>query len=213
MIGPSSSHTAGAIRLGRVARQLFGEVPQKAVISLYGSFAETYEGHGTDLALVGGLLDYETDDPRIPQSLQYAEEAGLEVVFAPAKKPAFHPNTASLLLSSAGSEISVTGASIGGGNIEIINVDRFDVKFTGLYPTLVISHEDRPGIIADITAILRTGMINIGYMDVDRKARKGEAMTVIEIDSRMEPAFIDEIRKVNSIYTVRLVDLTERKEL
>ncbi|WP_010273486.1 L-serine ammonia-lyase, iron-sulfur-dependent subunit beta [Paenibacillus senegalensis] len=212
MIGPSSSHTAGAIRLGRVARQLFGELPQKAVIALYGSFAETYEGHGTDLALVGGLLDYETDDPRIPQSLQLAEEAGLEVVFSPAKKPAFHPNTATLQLSSDAIQLSVTGASIGGGNIEIISVDQFDVKFTGLYPTLVISHEDRPGMIADITAILRTMMINIGYMDVDRKARKGEAMTVIEIDTRPEPGLIEVIEKISSVSKVRVVDLTERRK-
>ncbi|GIP32725.1 L-serine ammonia-lyase, iron-sulfur-dependent subunit beta [Paenibacillus sp. J2TS4] len=210
MIGPSSSHTAGAIRLGRVARQLFGELPEKAEITLYGSFAETYQGHGTDLALVGGLLGYETDDELIPHSLEDAEQAGMEVVFIPSNNPAIHPNTAKITLSGNSKELTVVGSSIGGGNIEIVNVNQFDVKFTGIYPTLVIAHQDRPGLIADITAILRTEHVNIGYMDLDRKSRNGEAMTVIEVDSPISDRLIERIRSVDLIHTVGIIDLTER---
>ncbi|MFD0868394.1 MULTISPECIES: L-serine ammonia-lyase, iron-sulfur-dependent subunit beta [Paenibacillus] len=210
MIGPSSSHTAGAIRLGRVARQLFGELPEQAEITLFGSFAETYQGHGTDLALVGGLLDYEPDDSRIPHSLDDAEQAGMKVSFLPSSLPAFHPNTAKIALSGKGKTLSVTGASIGGGNIEIVNVNQFDIKFTGIYPTLVIAHQDRPGMIAEITAILKSEQVNIGYMDLDRKSRNGEAMTVIEVDSPISRELIDQLLKVDMIHTVGTVDLTER---
>lgn len=144
MIGPSSSHTAGAVRLGRVVRQLLGELPKKAEITLYGSFADTYRGHGTDLALIGGLLDYETDDPRIPDAAEEAEALGVEIAFLTSKDKADHPNTVRITLSSDTREVSMMGASIGGGNVEIVNVNQFDVKFTAVYPTLVISHHDRP---------------------------------------------------------------------
>lgn len=210
MIGPSSSHTAGAIRLGRVARQLFGEMPARAVIDLYGSFAETYQGHGTDLALVGGLLDYDTDDARIPDSLDHSEDLGMEVQFIERKTPAAHPNTAEMTLTKGDSQLTVRGASIGGGNVVVDRVDGFDVKFTAIYPTIIISHQDRTGIIADITSALRMLNINIGYMDLDRKRRSGEAMTVIEVDSTIPVELIRELCNINSVTQVRKVDLSER---
>ncbi|GIP37270.1 L-serine dehydratase, iron-sulfur-dependent subunit beta [Paenibacillus sp. J31TS4] len=209
MIGPSSSHTAGAIRLGRVARCLFGSRPEHADITFYGSFADTYQGHGTDLAIVGGLLDYDTDDPRIPTSLDGAEEEGMDVTFRTSRTPAPHPNTARMNLKGGGRELTVTGASIGGGNIEISSINSFDVKFTGMYPTLVLSHEDRPGMIADITAILRIWNMNIGYMDLDRKSRNGEAMTVIEVDSPISGKLAEQIRSIGGMQEVGVVDLRE----
>ncbi|MGO4500510.1 L-serine ammonia-lyase, iron-sulfur-dependent subunit beta [Paenibacillus sp. 2RAB27] len=210
MIGPSSSHTAGAIRLGRVARQLLGELPLKAEITLYGSFADTYRGHGTDLALVGGILDFETDDPRIPQAADEAEALGVAVAFHISKDKADHPNTVGIVLTSESRKVSMRGASIGGGNVEIINVDQFDVKFTANYPTLVISHHDRPGMIADITTLLGSNLINIGFMDLDRKGRNREAMTVIETDASIPAALVEQMLRLNMITDVRKVDLAER---
>jgi L-serine dehydratase len=210
MIGPSSSHTAGAIRLGRVARQLLGELPLKAEITLYGSFADTYRGHGTDLALVGGILDFETDDPRIPQAADEAEALGVAVAFHISKDKADHPNTVGIVLTSESRKVSMRGASIGGGNVEIINVDQFDVKFTANYPTLVISHHDRPGMIADITTLLGSNQINIGFMDLDRKGRNREAMTVIETDASIPATLVEQMLRLNMITDVRKVDLAER---
>jgi L-serine dehydratase len=212
MIGPSSSHTAGAVRLGRVARQLLGEQPKKVEITLYGSFADTYRGHGTDLALIGGLLDYETDDPRIPVAAEEAEALGVEIAFLTSKDKADHPNTVRFILSSDTRELSMTGASIGGGNVEIVNVNQFDVKFTAVYPTLVISHHDRPGMIADITALLGRSEINIGFMDLDRKGRDREAMTVIETDVSIPDSLIQELKNLSMIYEIKKVDLAERGE-
>ncbi|WP_307555748.1 MULTISPECIES: L-serine ammonia-lyase, iron-sulfur-dependent subunit beta [unclassified Paenibacillus] len=212
MIGPSSSHTAGAVRLGRVARQLLGEQPKKVEITLYGSFADTYRGHGTDLALIGGLLDYETDDPRIPVAAEEAEALGVEIAFLTSKDKADHPNTVRFILTSDTRELSMTGASIGGGNVEIVNVNQFDVKFTAVYPTLVISHHDRPGMIADITALLGRSQINIGFMDLDRKGRDREAMTVIETDVSIPDSLIEELKNLSMIHEIKKVDLAERGE-
>ncbi|MBH5316240.1 L-serine ammonia-lyase, iron-sulfur-dependent subunit beta [Paenibacillus sp. GSMTC-2017] len=210
MIGPSSSHTAGAVRLGRVARKLLDEVPNTAEITLYGSFADTYQGHGTDLALIGGILDFETDDPRIPDAAEVAESLGLKIVFLTSKDKADHPNTVRIILSSDNREVTMTGASIGGGNVEIINVNQFDVKFTAIYPTLVISHHDRPGMIADITTLLGRSQINIGFMDLDRKGRDQEAMTVIETDVAVPDSLFEEMKNLSMIFDIKRVDLAER---
>ena len=128
MIGPSSSHTAGAVRLGRVARELFGGQPEQANIVFYGSLAATYSGHGTDLAVTAGLLQFDTDDERIPDSLNVAEESGMKVVFQTSKGPAIHPNTLTITLRSGRRRCQMTGCSIGGGNIEVVQGNGFDHK-------------------------------------------------------------------------------------
>lgn len=213
MIGPSSSHTAGAVRLGRVARQLLGEQPIKAELTLYGSFADTYLGHGTDLALIGGLLDFDTDDPRIPHAAEEAEVLGVEIAFRPSKEKADHPNTVGFVLTSEHGSVSMRGASIGGGNVEIHSVNQFDVKFTANYPTLVISHQDRPGMIAGITAVLGRCGMNIGFMDLDRKGRDGDAMTVIETDAQVTDGLLNELKGLAMIQKIRVVDLAERGDM
>jgi L-serine dehydratase len=210
MVGPSSSHTAGSVRLGRTARKLMGELPHRADIIFYGSFAETYQGHGTDLAIIGGLLDYDTDDLRIPLSIVNAERLGMEINFKKGKGQSWHPNTAKISLETDKQELTVIGSSIGGGNIEISNINGFDVQFTSMYPTLVIVHDDRPGMIADVTHIFRREEINIGHMDVDRKGRSKEAMTVIEIDGPISEEIIHEIEAMSCVHKVNKVDLTER---
>lgn len=208
MVGPSSSHTAGAVRIGRVARHILGELPEKADIWFYGSFADTYQGHGTDLAIVGGLLDFDTDDARIPSSLTIAGQLGFDIAFKEGKGQFPHPNTAKLIVAASGREVTVTAASIGGGNIEVLGVNEFDVKFTAMYPTLILFHDDRPGMIADVTRVLSRENVNIGHMSVDRKGRSGEALTVIDTDNSITGEVIAEIAQLSTVRDVRLVDLT-----
>jgi len=207
MVGPSSSHTAGAARLGRVARQLLGEPPGRADIVFYGSFADTYRGHGTDLAVVGGLLDWATDDERIARSFEHAEAASLKIAIRAGKAVTAHPNTAKIKLAGGARAVEVIGASIGGGNIEVHAVDGFDVKFTALYPTLLIAHRDRPGMLAEVTAALSREGVNIGYADVDRKSRSGDALTVIETDSPPSASLLDQLRGLKDVRDVRAIDL------
>ncbi|MFB9329100.1 L-serine ammonia-lyase, iron-sulfur-dependent subunit beta [Paenibacillus aurantiacus] len=213
MIGPSSSHTAGAARIGRFARQLLGITPAEAEITFFGSFAATYEGHGTDIAIVGGLLDWQTDDPRIPKSLQFAEEQGLTVAFREGRGAFSHPNTAKLLLRAQSGdtprEVAVTGTSIGGGNIEITAIDGFSVKLTGIYPTLVIRHKDWTGVVASVTDAMRRSRTNIAFMSVDRKARSGDALTVLELDSPITKTLIAEINQIETVTAVHAVNLQE----
>lgn len=212
MIGPSSSHTAGAVRLGKTARQVLGGLPEQAEIVLYGSFATTYRGHGTDLALVAGLLGFDTDDARIKSALAIAEASGLDVAFKASKLPSAHPNTATMRLKGNGRAAAVTGCSIGGGNIEIVSIDQFDVKFTASYPTLLIFHDDRPGIIAEITDVLKQAHANIGYMEVDRKSRNGDALTVIESDEPLAPNCIGRIEGLSNVRRVCVIDLAAGEE-
>ncbi|GGG19560.1 L-serine ammonia-lyase, iron-sulfur-dependent subunit beta [Paenibacillus abyssi] len=211
MIGPSSSHTAGAVRLGRTARRILGCLPEQADIVIYGSFAATYQGHGTDLAITAGLLDYDTDDMRIKDAAVLAEEAGLKVKFHTSSLPVAHPNTVKIMVRNGEREESVTGCSIGGGNIEIVSVNHFDIKFTAGYPTLLIFHKDRPGLIADITDIVKQAGANIGYMEVDRKSRKGDVLTVIESDEAITSALICRMEQIPDIQRVCLIDLTSKE--
>jgi L-serine dehydratase len=211
MVGPSSSHTAGAVRIGRVARHILGDLPEKADILFYGSFADTYRGHGTDLAIVGGLLDFDTDDSRIPSSLAIAEHLGIDIAFKEGKGQFPHPNTAKVIVRCGEREVIVTGASIGGGNIEVLGVNEFDVKFTAMYPTLILFHNDRPGMIADVTRVLSRENVNIGHMSVDRKGRSGEALTVIDTDNTLTEDVIREIAQLATVRDVRLVDLTANR--
>jgi L-serine dehydratase len=209
MIGPSSSHTAGAVRIGRAARQLFGVQPERAVISLYRSFADTYRGHGTDIALAAGLLDWDTNDPRIPDALQHAEQAGMEIVFQTVQGTAVsHPNTAEIEMTAGGRSKTVTGVSIGGGNIEITAVDDFNVRCSGMYPTVAILHRDRVGMLAEITGLFSKHSLNIGSLNVDRKGRSGEAMTLIEADGKLEPRLLSELYELSGISEIRAVDLS-----
>ncbi|CAG7618970.1 L-serine ammonia-lyase, iron-sulfur-dependent subunit beta [Paenibacillus allorhizosphaerae] len=209
MVGPSSSHTAGAVRLGRIARSLLDAEPQWAEIGLFGSFADTYRGHGTDLALIGGLLGYDPDDARLVRSAEEARQAGLQVTIAPSHGLAAHPNTAEIRLGAADSVITVRGASIGGGNVEIERVNEFDVRFTGSYPTLLVFHADRKGMIAEITGLLSGSGINIGSMDVDRAGRNGNALTVIESDLVVPASLLSSIAALPDVQTVRMIDIME----
>ncbi len=202
MIGPSSSHTAGAARIGRVARSLFGRKPKYATISFYGSFAKTYRGHGTDVAIVGGILDYDTFDTRIVDALTIAKQEGIEVKMTAEDAITDHPNTARVIIGDDDDKIEVVGISIGGGKIEITELNGFELRLSGNHPALLIVHNDKYGAIAGVANILAKHEINIGHMEVSRKEKGKEALMVIEIDQNADEIIINELNSLPIVQQV-----------
>lgn len=206
MIGPSSSHTAGACRLGRVTRKILGDRPVKARIGLCGSFAQTYRGHGTDKAIIAGILDLHTYDARLRHALDLAQTEGLEYEFYCTSLPGAHPNTAILELTGKnGGSCRVVGASIGGGNIIVTNINGLDVQFTGQYNTLIVLHQDTPGVIAAVTNTMAYSGTNIGNFRLSRPQKGGEAVMTIEVDGDVSDAMISWLRQLPHIINVVLV--------
>ncbi|MDO5326208.1 MAG: L-serine ammonia-lyase, iron-sulfur-dependent subunit beta [Clostridia bacterium] len=207
MIGPSSSHTAGAARIGRVARQLLGEKPVKAVVSFHGSFEKTYVGHGTDRAVTGGLMDMGVDDERLRRSLKLAKEEGLDISFQPVHLRDAHPNTVVVdVTGESGKHVTVQAASIGGGRIMVQYLDGLEVGFSGERTTLVIRHTDAPGAIAMVTHILSGVQINIATMRVFRREAGGEAIMAIELDQRPQDNLIAALKILPAVSDVTLLD-------
>ncbi|SUM77946.1 L-serine dehydratase beta subunit [Staphylococcus saprophyticus] len=205
MVGPSSSHTAGAVRIGLVARDLFNQLPKQADIYLYGSFMETYKGHGTDVALVGGLLGYDTDDDRIQTSLETVEEAGMKVNFIEMAEERSHPNTAIINMRDGDKEISVEGVSIGGGKIEVVAINGFNIAISGNYPALLVFHKDTFGTIGRVANILGDSSINVGSMQVSRKEKGDQALMTCELDDAVNDEIIEKIENVDGVVTVSLM--------
>lgn len=194
MTGPSSSHTAGAARIGRMAYKLTKPPMTSAEVTLYGSFAETGPGHGTDKALVAGLLGMEPDDRRLRYSLLLAEEAGLDIVVRLSEDEVKHPNTAHIrTLNEAGEALELTGVSVGGGNILITEINGLEVEFTGQLPTVIFKQNDVPGVINHVTSILAEERLNVAFMRVFRDTKRGTAYMVIETDTPIERAVLDRI--------------------
>lgn len=203
MIGPSSSHTAGAARLGKMARCIFGNTPKKVDMTLYGSFAKTYKGHGTDRALLGGLLGFKEDDKRIRNAKELAGEAGLDYTFIESPLDIGHPNVVKFdLYGDNNRHMSVVGRSIGGGQIMITEVDGNDMSITGDEFTLVVFHEDRPGAISLISQALSESDINIASMRVFRKGKYKDAVMVITTDSVVNPITVQFMRECPGIQDV-----------
>ncbi|MEY8337782.1 L-serine ammonia-lyase, iron-sulfur-dependent subunit beta [Lachnospiraceae bacterium 62-35] len=203
MIGPSSSHTAGAVRLGRVAWKVLGEEPVKAEIELSGSFAQTYKGHGTDKALIAGIMGMHSYDENIKCSLEIAKKKGLTYQFKKVDIPAAHPNTARILLYGRdGAEAAVEGASIGGGNILVDKVNGMDVAFTGQYNTILVRHYDRPGAIAAVTNFMAYSDVNIGNFRLSRQRKGGEAIMTIEIDGNPPKNLMEQLKMLPHIIGV-----------
>lgn len=205
MVGPSSSHTAGAVRIGLVARDLFNQLPSQVDIYLYGSFMETYKSHGTDVALVGGLLGYDTDDDRIQTSLEAAESAGMKVNFIEMAEERSHPNTAIINMRNAEKEISVEGVSIGGGKIEVVAINGFNIAISGNYPALLVFHKDTFGTIGKVANILGDSSINVGSMQVSRKEKGDQALMTCELDDAINKDIIEKIKNVDGVVTVSLM--------
>ena len=201
MIGPSSSHTAGAVRIGKIVSSIFGEDPTEVEFQLFNS--KTYRGHGTDLALVAGILGMDTDDPRIPNSLEIAHERGIRIVWSIQKESnAPHPNTTTITVKNDHKTISVTGISIGGGNIQVTELNGFAISLNMNTPTIIIVHQDVPGMIAHVTEALSRYDINIAQMNVTREKAGEKAIMIIEVDSRNCDEAIELIRQIPHLHNV-----------
>ncbi len=187
MVGPSSSHTAGAVRIGNVSRKLLGDEIKEARIGLHGSFLATGKGHGTDKALIAGLMGFAVDDDRIPNSFALAAEKGMGFSFSAIDLgEEAHPNSARLELTSvSGRQLEIVGASVGGGRIMIKELDGLEANFSGDYPTLIVHNEDQPGHVAEVTSMLQHKSVNIATMQLYRSGRGGHAVMVIECDQEI----------------------------
>lgn len=206
MIGPSSSHTAGAERIGRAAKMIFGKPVVSARFLLHGSFATTYKGHGTDRALAAGILGLDADDERLPESFALAEEQGIALFFEPADLGDVHPNTVEAELTGAdGEKIRVRGSSIGGGSIRITAIDGEPVDFDGSLPVLILKHKDQQGMISRITFTIAMQGINIANLRVSREEKGETATTIVESDSVVPEGAVKEIESLAGVLSVRAV--------
>ena len=204
MVGPSSSHTAGAVRIGYVARQLFGEEVREAKILLYGSFLATGKGHGTDKALTAGLLGMQTDDYRIPKSI--------EIAFGEAVLKEAHPNTAQLYLKGiSGKTMELVGQSLGGGRINIAEIDGIETNFSGENPTLIVHNLDQPGHVSEVTSMLAHKGVNIATMQLYRSSKGGKAVMVVECDQEVPQEGIRWLERVEGVLKVTYLGKSEEK--
>ncbi|MDO5563730.1 MAG: L-serine ammonia-lyase, iron-sulfur-dependent subunit beta [Eubacteriales bacterium] len=205
MIGPSSSHTAGAARLGRTALKILGEKANYALIEFSGSFAKTYKGHGTDKAIIAGILGFHSYDERIKDSLSIAKNNNLNYEIKTVQIPDTHPNTARMTLKGENSECIVTGASIGGGNILITNINGLDVHFSGDHTTILVIHKDKAGAIAEVTNYIAKANVNICGFNLGRNKKGGMALMTIEVDSEIPDSIIQDFYKIESVIKVVLI--------
>ena len=206
MVGPSSSHTAGAARIGMIARQLFGRQPEKAAVYLHGSFAATGKGHGTDKALIAGLLGMKPDDMRIPNSFEAAKEAGMEFTIEPKDIKEAHPNTAQIIMEAEGvNTMKIQAYSIGGGRIRVCKLDGIDVNFSGESNTLIIRNADEPRRIKEVATALSDAQINIATMQVFRDKRGGYAVMVVETDQIVPKEAMEALESKKGIIRVKFL--------
>ncbi|MEG0308243.1 MAG: L-serine ammonia-lyase, iron-sulfur-dependent subunit beta [Clostridium sp.] len=206
MIGPSSSHTAGAARLAKLAAKIAEDNVKEVRFLLHGSFAKTYRGHGTDRALVAGILGMDPWDYELKNSFEVAKVSGLKYTFEEADLGDVHPNTVKFVMKdSNGNETTVTGSSIGGGNIVIFELDGQSIRFTGEYPTLIITHLDVPGMIYRVSNLLFNENINIASMNVYRKSKGSDASTVVETDGVVNHEVIEKLRRIENIKNVEVI--------
>jgi L-serine dehydratase len=207
MVGPSSSHTAGACRIGLFARGMLGATPDKALVELHGSFARTGVGHGTDRAIAGGLLGYQPDDERLRGAVDDAAKAGVAVTFENTKlRGEHHPNTTRLTLEQGGQKVTVIGSSLGAGRILITEIDGYAVEISGSFPVLVIVAQDKPGMINAITGALAAEAVNISTMRVSRRQKGGDAVHVYELDAPASAGALAHVRALPAVKHARAID-------
>jgi L-serine dehydratase len=206
MVGPSSSHTAGTARLGRVAHEILDDDPLEAHFYLHPPLAATYRGHGSDFALVGGALGLNVDDPRIPEAIRIAEQEGVKVEFSEEDQGDVHPNTVRIELKGRGRTVEVVGSSIGGGVIEVFKLNGFSTRFKGDSPTLLLFYRDRPGMISEVTKIIAEEGINIASLYCSRKQRGKDAFMQIDVDSPVSAAAIGRICSLQDMAEAKYLD-------
>jgi len=205
MVGPSSSHTAGATRLGKIASEIAGQGFIKVEFHLHGSFAKTYKGHGTDKALLAGILGFEPDDDRLKNSFQIAKSKNIDYKFIETDLGYVHPNTVKLVFNyNDQDDFYVIGSSIGGGSIVIININGIEVEFTGIYPTIIVKYKDKKGIISKITSIIANAEVNIASLKVTRD--RNDATMICEMDSQIDENTISEISNIEDLSYTRFIN-------
>lgn len=210
MVGPSSSHTAGAVRIGLITKKLLGSVPVKAVITLSGSFSSTGAGHGTDKALVAGLLGMKPDNICIPESFEYAKKEGLEISFLHENIRGAHPNTALLeVWAENGRTVAVQASSLGGGRIMVNKLDGVQIDVTAERPALIVHNLDQPGHVAEVTSMLAHKSINIATLNLYRNKRGGDAVMVIETDQNIPASSLEWLKRVEGILKVTCLNMEE----
>lgn len=208
MVGPSSSHTAGAAKIGYVSQKLLGEQVAEAKILLYGSFLATGKGHGTQLAIVAGLMGMRPDDERIPDSMELAREQGMQISFGEAELKEAHPNSAKLILTGlSGRKLEIVGESLGGSIINIAQIDGLAANFSGDYPTLIVHNQDQPGHVAEVTSMLSHKSVNIATMQLYRSGRGANAVMVIECDQEVPEESIRWLEHLEGISKVTYFSL------
>ena len=206
MVGPSSSHTAGTARLGRVAREILDEEPVAVRFFLHPPLAATYRGHGSDFALVGGSIGLNVDDPRIPEAIRIAEQMEVDVTFSEEDLGDVHPNTVRIEIRGKTREAEIVGSSIGGGVIEVFKINGFQTRFKGDSPTLLLFYRDRPGMISEVTQIIADEGINIASLSCSRKQRGKDAFMQIDVDSPMSKAALERICSIGDVARAQYLD-------
>jgi L-serine dehydratase len=209
MVGPSSSHTSGAATIAWMARQIFSGKPEKVTFTLYGSFAETYNGHGTDRALIGGILGFKSDDVRIRRAYAEARKNWIAVDFVVDKDTyVSHPNTVDVLMTGEdGHTLLIRGESVGGGRVRIRRLNDIEVDFTGEYSTMIIGHKDKTGTVAYITKCLAENEVNVATLKLFREGKGLKAFTVVETDSLISDDLIERIMKYKPVTSVDLIQV------
>ncbi len=208
MTGPSSSHTAGAVRLGLLVRNIYGETPTKVTFRLYNSFAQTGKGHGTDKGLLAGLLGFNVDSDEIKNIYDNEEAKRIKYNYEFEQNLDMHPNSVDFILDGKIPMI-VSGNSVGAGNVEIVKIDDFATKISGEYNTLVLFYKDKPGMISKVSTLIQKENINIASLDCDRNARGKTASMCICLDGNVSDILLDEIKKIDDVYFVRNVKKLE----
>lgn len=213
MVGPSSSHTAGAAKIGNIARKLLGTPVQDADIYFHGSFLATGKGHGTDKALVAGLLGFPVDDPRIADSFRYAEEAEMQYRISGIDLGDVHPNSVKMFLTGTGGQkMEIVAASVGGGAVRVTELNGLPTSFSGDYPTLVVSNLDQPGHVTEITSMLSHKSINIATMQVYRSSKGGHAVIVLECDQEIPESSLHWLAHLEGILNVTYLGMHNEKQ-
>lgn len=207
MVGPSSSHTAGAAKMAKVARILCDEEIKSVKFLLHGSFAQTYKGHGTDRALIAGILGFEPDDERLKEAFTYAKESNLDYEFIETSLGDVHPNTVKFEITTiSGNKKEVIGSSIGGGNIEILNIDGNEIELSLDKTNIITSHKDVPGVIFEITKLISSENINIANMKVVQKEKGQKANMFIEIEASLTADFVKKLNQIDAIENIMVVN-------
>jgi len=206
MVGPSSSHTAGTARLGRVAREILDEDPVEVHFFLHPPLAATYRGHGSDFALVGGAIGLNVDDPRIPEAIRIAEQMEVKIEFAEEDQGDVHPNTVRIEIKGKSREAEIVGSSIGGGVIEVFKINGFQTRFKGDSPSLLLFYRDRPGMISEVTHIIADEGINIASLYCSRKQRGKDAFMEIDVDSPISASALQRVNAVQDMAEAKYLD-------